>query len=109
MWFIVYKQGLYVGSTVCDATHYGPTCSLECNANCLNNACNNVNGSCKDGCTFGMLGDFCNETCDEHCFSCCNNITENCKSKTVQNENAFFLALMDFLFIHFHDYVSVRL
>lgn len=86
---------------MCDATHYGTTCSLECNINCLNNACNHVNGSCKDGCAFEMFGDFCNETCDEHCLSCCEKNTEKCKSKIVQKEQSFVLTLITFLVLHF--------
>lgn len=107
----MYKQVLYVliFLTVCDATHYGTTCSLECNINCLNNACNNVNGSCKDGCAFEMLGEFCNETCDELSFSCCEKISEKCKSKIVQKENAYVLALIVFLVLHFLKIFSVQL
>lgn len=69
--------------TVCDATHYGPACSMECNINCLNHTCNGVTGSCKDGCVFGKFGDFCNETCDEHSVSCCYQDTEKCMHKIV--------------------------
>lgn len=63
--------------TVCDTTHYGPTCSLECADSCVNNTCNNTTGSCMYGCQERFYGDQCDIDCNS-CPTGCDRITGQC-------------------------------
>ncbi|KAI8737997.1 multiple epidermal growth factor domains protein 6, partial [Biomphalaria glabrata] len=64
---------------VCNSTHYGPNCTLQCTCTMANTAdCNDVNGTCS--CKPGWTGTNCDQDIDECTInsSFCTNSSESC-------------------------------